>query len=119
MLGGFHCRHHPVVSALGVVVPEHLGVAEVGGVAVQNGVAGVLRPGLAVVQAECQRLGLQAAMRGSFLVGAGVNGDQGRVLESAESRAVARIHDNAAGEDVFLRVGGDGQRLLFPVEKIL
>ena len=100
--GGFHRGHHPVAAAAGFVVPEHLGVAEVGGVPVQDRVAGVLGPGLAVVEAVGQGLGLQAAVRRGVLVGAGEDRDQRRVLFRAETGRVVLVHDDAAGEDVLL-----------------
>ena len=81
----FDGDHHPVAAGV-AVVPEDLGVAEVGGTAVQHGVPGVFRPGGAVVRAVGEGLRLPAGQRGCGRIGAGVDGHERRVVRRCRSR---------------------------------
>ncbi len=119
MILGFDRGHEPVASAAGFVVPGDLRVTEVGGVSVQYRIAGVLGPGLSVIEAVGQGLRLQAAVGRGVLVGAGEDRDQRWVLFRTETGRVVLVHNDAAGEDVLLCIGGDRQRLLLPVNKVL
>lgn len=58
---------------------------------------------------------------GGLLIGTGINGHQrGGVFLRPETRGVVLINHDAAGEDIFLRVGGQRQGgLLLPVHQVL
>ncbi len=94
----------------GLVVPEHLGVPEVGRIFGHNHrIAGIFGEGAAVIQAVCYALGLVVTV-GS------IHGHNG---VPAKAGSVVLIHHGAAAEDGAQIVRGQGYVQMLPVHEVL
>ena len=97
--------HHPFAADL---IPEHLGIAEIGGCRGDDGVAVVLGKAVPAVGAVGDGLLLRAA-------GRGVDGHDGIL---AEAGRVVLVYHSRPGEDVSQGVAGQCYALLGPVQQV-
>ena len=105
-------RHHP---ALGLGVPDHLGVAVAMHDVVDYRVAVVLAPGVAAVGRDRQALGEGARPGG---VAGGVDGDHRGRAGAAQAGGVGVVHHRAAGGHGPQGVGVEGDGELGPVHQV-
>ena len=128
VIGCLHGNHDPVATVFASIVgvPKDLRIPEVRGVPIHHGIAGVLRPRLAIVQRVREGLGLLARERGvSTRVGAGVDCDEWSLAVFPETRRVVFVDDDGARENILYRSGAilskplpNGDRLLLPVHEV-
>ena len=99
-------EHEAPAAAL--LVAEHLGIAKVGHIARDDGIAGVAREGHAPVAAHGHALCLALA-RG---------GVEGQHRARAVARDISAVHDTRTAEDCAQRIGPESDGLLLPVDEI-
>ena len=112
-------RHHPV-AAVRVVLPEHLGIAELRVGKVKDRVSVILRPGEAAVQAEGQRLFLVLRLAVHRRDVRGVDRDDRRlaVRAIAEAGCVGVVDHDRAREDLLVRAVGQRDAQFGPRNQI-